>query len=266
MRRASAELAGTGLLVTAVVGSGIAAARLSPTDVGLQLLENSIATAFALGALILVFGPVSGAHLNPVVSIADWWRHRRTGVGLSTRELAAYLGAQLLGAAGGTVLAHLMFGLPAVTVSARDRSGGGAWLAEVVATGGLLLVIAALAHARRGALAPAAVAAWIGGAYWFTASTAFANPAVTVGRTLTDSFAGIAPASAAGFVAAQLAATVLALVAIGWWYPVAVPADATPVEATPVPAPPGGPPPGGPARGEPALADLAPPSATRATA
>ncbi|MFK3984275.1 aquaporin [Micromonospora sp. NPDC050397] len=219
LRRASAELVGTGLLVAAVVGSGITAARLSPDDVGLQLLENSIATAFALGALSLIFGPVSGAHFSPVVSIADWWQGRRTRTGLSSRYLGAYAVAQILGAIGGTVLAHLMYGLPAVSVSTRVRGGGGMWLAEVVATAGLLLLIAALAHARRTVLAPVAVAAWIGGAYWFTASTSFANPAVTIGRMFTDTFAGIAPASAAGFIVAQLAAIVIALAAITWWYP-----------------------------------------------
>ncbi|MDG4798291.1 MIP/aquaporin family protein [Micromonospora sp. WMMD1082] len=232
LRRASAELVGTGLLVTAVVGSGIAASRLSPTDVGLQLLENSIATAFALGALILIFGPVSGAHLNPVVSVADWWLGRRAGTGLPARDLAAYLNAQILGAIGGTVLAHLMFGLPAVTISTRHRDGGGLWLAEVVATGGLLLLIAALTHTHRQAVAPAAVGAWIGAAYWFTASTAFANPAVTIGRMFTDTFAGITPTSALGFVTAQLAATALALTAISWWYPTQ-PRTAASVEWTP---------------------------------
>ncbi|MFD0818688.1 aquaporin, partial [Micromonospora zhanjiangensis] len=235
LRRASAELVGTGLLVTAVVGSGIAASRLSPDDVGLQLLENSIATALALGALILVFGPVSGAHLNPVVSIADWWLGRRTGTGLPARELSAYLGGQFLGAIGGTVLAHLMFGLPAVAVSTDHRDGAGLWLAEVVATGGLLLLIAALTHTRRQSVAPAAVGAWIGAAYWFTASTAFANPAVTIGRMFTATFAGIAPASAVGFIAAQLAATALAVTAIRWWYPAgtrtAAPVDLAPARA-----------------------------------
>jgi arsenate reductase len=214
LRRASAELVGTSLLVAAVVGSGIAASRLSPGDVGLQLLENSIAAALALGVLILIFGPVSGAHFNPVVSIADWWLGRRNGAGLPARELGAYLPAQTLGAVAGTILAHLMFGLPPITRSHHDRTGPGLWLAEVVATAGLLLLIAALTHARRAALAPAAIGAWIGAAYWFTSSTAFANPAVTIARTLTDTFAGIAPASAVGFIAAQLVATGLAITAI----------------------------------------------------
>ncbi|MFJ8685471.1 aquaporin [Micromonospora wenchangensis] len=231
-RRASAELVGTGLLVTAVVGSGITASRLSPDDVGLQLLENSTATALALGALILVFGPVSGAHLNPVVSIADWWRARRTGVGLTSRDLGAYIIAQVTGAVGGTVLAHLMFGLPAVTVATHRRDGPGAGLSEIVATAGLLVLIAALVHTRRTALAPLAVGAWIGGAYWFTASTSFANPAVTVGRMFTDTFAGIAPVSAAGFVTAQLVAVVVAAAATAWWYPTGRHRDATTAPAT----------------------------------
>ncbi|WP_233558775.1 aquaporin [Micromonospora radicis] len=240
LRRASAELVGTGLLVTAVVGSGIAAARLAPDDPGLQLLANSIATALALGTLIVIFGPVSGAHLNPAVSLADWWLGRRTRTGLSTRDLIAYLGAQLLGAAGGTVLAHLMFGLPAAAVATRHRDGGRLWLAEIIATGGLLLLIAALRHARREALAPVAIGAWIGAAYWFTASTGFANPAVTVGRMFTDTVTGITPLSAMGFVVAQLVATVGTLAAIRWWYPTrpraVAPVDPTPTGAQRVPA------------------------------
>ncbi|HEY0697700.1 MAG TPA: MIP/aquaporin family protein, partial [Micromonospora sp.] len=211
LRRASAELVGTGLLVAAVIGSGIAATRLSPGDVGLQLLENSVATAFALGALILIFGPVSGAHLNPVVSIVDWWLGRRTGTGLRAHELASYLAAQTVGAIGGTVLAHLMFGLPAVTSSAHRRTGAGLWLAEVVATAGLLVLITALTRSRRSAVAPAAVGAWIGAAYWFTSSTSFANPAVTIGRAFSDTFAGIAPSSAPGFIAAQIIGALIGL-------------------------------------------------------
>ncbi|MGC4894494.1 aquaporin [Micromonospora sp. DT31] len=218
-RRASAEFAGTALLVTAVVGSGVAAARLSPDDVGLQLLENAIATALALGALILIFGPVSGAHFNPVVSAVDWWLGRRAGTGLHARELAAYVVAQVLGAASGTVLAHLMFGLPAATWSRTVRGGSDRWLAEVVATAGLVVLVFALARSGRGAAAPAAVGAWIGAAYWFTSSTSFANPAVTIGRALTDTFAGIAPASVPGFVAAQLAGGLVAVAGLAVWYP-----------------------------------------------
>ena len=203
-RRLLAEFLGTGLLVTAVVGSGVMATRLSPHDVGLQLLENSIATALALGALILTFGPVSGAHLNPLVSAADWFLGRRAGTGLPGRDLAGYLVAQIAGAIGGSILANLMFGLPAVAFSGTGRAAGHLWLGEVVATTGLILLIFALARSGRTGAAPAAVGAYIGAAYWFTSSTSFANPAVTVGRAFTDTFAGIAPASVPGFVAAQL--------------------------------------------------------------
>jgi glycerol uptake facilitator-like aquaporin len=204
-RRALAEFVGTALLVTAVVGSGIMATTLSPNDVGLQLLENSVATAFALGALILAFGPVSGAHLNPVVSAADWFFGRRARTGLTGTDLAAYAVAQTAGAVCGSILANLMFDLAPVTFATKDRSAGHLWLGEVVATAGLLLLIFALARSGRAAVAPAAVGAYIGAAYWFTSSTSFANPAVTIGRAFTDTFAGIAHASLAGFVGAQLA-------------------------------------------------------------
>ncbi|MEU3453222.1 aquaporin [Micromonospora sp. NPDC006766] len=218
-RRASAEFAGTALLVAAVVGSGIAAARLSPGDVGLQLLENAVATALALGALILTFGPVSGAHFNPVVSAVDWWLGRRTGTGLTVRELAGYAAAQVAGAVAGAVLAALMYGLPAVSWSHTARTGGNLWLAEVVATAGLVVLIFALARSDRATAAPAAVGAYIGAAYWFTSSTSFANPAVTIGRAFTDTFAGIAPASVPGFVAAQLVGGLVAVAALAVWYP-----------------------------------------------
>ncbi|RKF25370.1 aquaporin [Micromonospora globbae] len=203
-RRLLAEFTGTALLVTAVVGSGIMAATLSPGDVGLQLLANSVATAFALGALILIFGPVSGAHLNPVVSAADWLLGRRAGTGLTLRDLGGYVAAQVLGAVAGSVLANLMFDLPAVDLSRTDRSAGHLWLGEVVATTGLILLVFALARSGRALVAPAAVGAYIGAAYWFTSSTSFANPAVTIGRAFTDTFAGIAPGSVPGFVLAQL--------------------------------------------------------------
>jgi glycerol uptake facilitator-like aquaporin len=183
-RRLLAEFVGTALLVTAVVGSGIMATTLSPDDVGLQLLENSVATAFALGALILTFGPVSGAHFNPVVSAADWLLGRRTRTGLTGTDLAGYVAAQTAGAIAGSVLANLMFDLAPVTLSTKDRSAGHLWLGEVVATAGLLLLIFALARTGRAAVAPAAVAAYIGAAYWFTSSTSFANPAVTIGLAL----------------------------------------------------------------------------------
>ncbi|MBM0236976.1 aquaporin family protein [Micromonospora sp. ATA32] len=203
-RHLLAEFTGTALLVTAVVGSGIMATTLSPDDVGLQLLENSIATALALGALILIFGPVSGAHFNPVVSAADWFLGRRAGTGITARDLGGYVVAQVLGAIAGSVLANLMFDLAAVDFSGKDRAAGHLWLGEVVATTGLILLVFALARSGRAPVAPAAVGAYIGAAYWFTSSTSFANPAVTIGRGFTDTFAGIAPASIPGFVIAQL--------------------------------------------------------------
>jgi glycerol uptake facilitator-like aquaporin len=204
-RRLLAEFVGTALLVTAVVGSGIMATTRSPHDVGLELLENSVATGFALGALILTFGPVSGAHFNPVVSAADWFLGRRTRTGLSGADLAGYIAAQTTGAIAGSTLANLMFDLTAVDFSAKHRTAGHLWLGEVVATAGLLLLIFALARSGRAAVAPAAVGAYIGASYWFTSSTSFANPAVTVGRAFTDTFAGIAPASVPGFIVAQFA-------------------------------------------------------------
>jgi arsenate reductase len=209
-----AEFLGTALLLIAVVGSGIAAASLSPDDTGLALLENAAATAGALVAIILAVGPVSGAHINPVVTLAD-----RIFGGLDTRDAVAYIGAQLVGGAVGTVLANLMFSLPAVELSTTSRSGGGLWLAEVVATFGLLLVVFGVVRSGRATVAPFAVGAYIGGAYFFTASTSFANPAVTVARTLSDTFAGIAPASAPAFVAAQIVGTALAVGAVRLLYP-----------------------------------------------
>ncbi|MDQ3353985.1 MAG: aquaporin family protein [Actinomycetota bacterium] len=213
-RRALAELLGTALLLIAVVGSGIAAASLSPDDVGLQLFENAAATAAALVAIILAVGPVSGAHLNPVVTLAD-----RAFGGLDTRSAAVYIGAQVVGGLIGTVVANLMFSLPPVELSTTVRSGGGLWLAEVVATFGLLLVIFGVVRSGRTTAAPFAVGAYIGGAYFFTASTSFANPAVTIARTLSDTFAGITPASAPAFVAAQLVGAVLAVAAVRVLYP-----------------------------------------------
>jgi glycerol uptake facilitator-like aquaporin len=208
-RRLLAEFLGTALLVTAVVGSGIMASTLSPNDVGLQLLENSVATAFALGALILTFGPVSGAHFNPVVSAADWFLGRRHGTGLTIKDLGGYAMAQTTGAIAGSVLANLMFDLAPVTFSTKDRAAGNLWLGEIVAVVGLLLLIFALGRSGRAPVAPAAVGAYIGAAYWFTSSTSFANPAVTIGRAFTDTFAGIAPASVPGFVIAQIAGLVV---------------------------------------------------------
>jgi arsenate reductase len=199
MRGVVAEATGTGLLVAIVVGSGIFAERLSPGDEGLQLLENSLATAFGLMALILAFGKVSGAHFNPVVTLAD----RFLG-GLTTRRALAYIGAQIAGGCVGSIVANLMFELPAVELSTHSRAGSGLWLGEVVATFGLLTVILGVVRSGQAAAAPFAVGAYIGAAYWFTSSTSFANPAVTIARTLTDSFAGIEPSSVPAFVAAQV--------------------------------------------------------------
>ena len=223
-RRAAAEALGTGLLVAVVVGSGIQAVALSK-DVGVQLLANSLATVFGLGVLIALFGPVSGAHFNPAVSLADWWLGRRHRTGLSTPVLGVYVAAQVAGGIGGSVLANLMFGLPAVRFSTTTRAAGHLWLGEVVATAGLLLLIFALARTGRTAAAPAAVGAYIGAAYWFTSSTSFANPAVTIGRAFTDTFAGIAPGSVPGFVAAQLVGLVVGVGLLAALYPDAGRAD-----------------------------------------
>lgn len=207
-RRAFAEALGTGLLVAIVVGSGAAAQRLSPDDVGLQLLENSLATTLGLAVLIAVLGPVSGAHLNPVVTAVDWFTGRRDGCGVQLGEGVVYLGAQVAGAIGGALLANAMFGIPA-GLSGTERATGPHLLAEVVATAGLVLVILGLLRSGRSGWVPAAVGAYIGAAYWFTSSTSFANPAVTVGRMFTDTFAGISPGSVLPFVAAQVAGGVL---------------------------------------------------------
>ncbi|MFF3863925.1 aquaporin [Streptomyces sp. NPDC002209] len=213
--RAAAELVGTAALVAVVVGSGIQATELSQ-DVGLQLLANSLATVFGLGVLIALLGPVSGAHFNPAVSLAEWWTARRGGAGVTGRELAVYVPSQIVGAIAGAILADAMFGEPLVKWSTHDRSAGNLLLGEVVATAGLILLIFGLARTDRLRFAPVAVASYIGAAYWFTSSTSFANPAVTVGRAFTDTFAGIAPASVPGFIGAQLAGVVvgLALVAV----------------------------------------------------
>jgi len=224
-RRAAAEVLGTGLLVTVVVGSFIMTQTLSPNDVGLQLLENSTATAFGLAVLILLLGPVSGAHFNPVVSIADWWLHRRHDEGLSTPQLSVYAAAQLVGAVGGALLANAMFAVP-LGWSTKHRTGAHLWLGETVATAGLLLLIFALVRTGRAALAAPAVGAYIGAAYWFTSSTSFANPAVTVGRAFSDTFAGIAPASVPGFVAAQLGGLLIGVALIAVLYQHQRPAEA----------------------------------------
>jgi arsenate reductase len=213
VRRLAAEAFGTAVLLVAVVGSGIAASRLS-TDVGLQLLENAAATAAALIGLILMFGAVSGAHFNPVVTLLD----RMLGT-ISSSEAALYALAQVAGGCVGTIVANVMFELPTIELSTTDRSSGALWLSEVVATVTLLVLIQGCVRTGRASVVPFAVGAWIGGAYWFTSSTSFANPAVTVARMLSDSFAGIAPASAPMFILMQVAGAVIAFGLVRLFYP-----------------------------------------------
>jgi glycerol uptake facilitator-like aquaporin len=203
-RRLLAEFTGTGLLVAVVVGSGIAATRLT-TDDALRLLVNSLVTALGLAVLILVFIPASGAHFNPVVTAADWILGRRTPLRYGLGLAAAVIACQIAGAVAGAALADAMFAEPLLGPSHHHRGGSGILLSEAVATAGLLFVIVALVRTGRLQHVAWAVGAWIGAAYWFTASTSFANPAVTIGRTVTDTYAGIAPASAPAFIAAQLA-------------------------------------------------------------
>lgn len=218
-RRLLAEGVGTALLVTVVVGSGIAAQTLSPGNTGLQLLENSLTTVFGLGILILLFGPVSGAHFNPVVSAVDWALGRSTGSGLLGRDVGAYTLVQIVGAIAGAVLANAMFDLSAWQISTKIRATPGLWIGEIVATAGLIALIFALARTGRAALSAAAVGAYIGAAYWFTSSTSFANPAVSIGRIFSDTFAGIAPASVPGFVLAQVLGAVLGAGLVVTLYP-----------------------------------------------
>lgn len=213
-RRVLAEAMGTAFLVMAVIGSGIMAQRLSPDDVGLQLLENAFATAGALVGLILMFGAVSGAHFNPVVTLVD-----RVFGTISSRDAGLYVVAQVIGATLGAMLANVMFDLPVVEWSTKSRSSGPLWVSEAVATVGLLLVIHGCVRTGRARVVPFAVAAWIGGAYWFTSSTSFANPAVTVGRMFSDTFAGIAPASVPMFVVMQLVGLVIAVGLIQLFFP-----------------------------------------------
>jgi arsenate reductase len=219
-----AEFLGSAFLAAAVIGSGIAAANLSPGDTGLQLFENAAATAAGLFTIILMFGPVSGGHFNPVVSLLD-----SAFGGLKWRDAAAYIPAQVLGCISGAVLANGMYALSAISISTKHRASEAHLLAEVVATLGLLLVIFALARTRRGSMAPAAVGAYIGAAYFFTSSTSFANPAITVGRMFSDTFAGIAPASVPGFVVAQLVGGVVAILLIRALYPGITPDEAAEV-------------------------------------
>src|SRR3954447_6615818 len=212
-RRLLAEFLGSAFLAALVIGSGIAAQQLSD-DVGLQLLENAAATAAGLFAIILMFGPVSGGHFNPVVSLVD-----AAFGGLSRRDALAYIAAQVAGCITGAVTANGMFALSAISISTHHRASPAHLLAEVIATLGLLLVIFALARSDRAPTAPAAVGAYIGAAYWFTSSTSFANPAISVGRMFSDTFAGIAPASVPGFVIAQLVGGLVAVGAIQALYP-----------------------------------------------
>ena len=220
-RRLAAEFLGSAFLAAIVIGSGIAAQRLSPSQTGLQLLENSAATAAGLFAIILMFGPVSGAHFNPVVSFAD-----AAFGGVSWRDALAYLPAQVAGCVTGAVGANLMFGLSAASISVKHRATGAHALSEVIATAGLILVIFALVRAGRAASAPAAVGAYIGAAYWFTASTSFANPAITVGRMFSNTFAGIAPSSAPVFIIAQVGGGIAGVLIIKFLYPTLTPAQA----------------------------------------
>jgi glycerol uptake facilitator-like aquaporin len=213
-RRLLAELLGSAFLASLVIGSGIAAQTLSPGDVGLQLLENALATAAGLAAIILMFGPVSGGHFNPVVSLAD-----ASFGGISLRDALAYIPTQVAGCVLGAVLANAMFAAAAVSISTHHRASGAHLLSEAIATAGLLLVIFSLARTKRTASAPAAVGAYIGAAYFFTSSTSFANPAISVGRIFSNTFAGIAPASVPAFVLAQLAGGLVAVLAIRILYP-----------------------------------------------
>ncbi len=226
-RRLFAEFLGSAFLAAAVIGSGIAAANLSPGDIGLQLFENAAATAAALFTIILMFGPVSGAHFNPVVSLVD-----ASFGGLRWREAFAYIPAQVFGCIAGAITANGMFALAAISISDKHRASEAHLLAEVVATLGLILVIFALARTRRGSIAPAAVGAYIGAAYFFTSSTSFANPAISVGRMFSDTFAGIAPASVPAFVVAQLVGGAVAIGVLRILYP-----DITPEEAAEVMVP-----------------------------
>src|SRR3954466_9274077 len=220
-RQMLAEFLGSAGLVAVVIGSGIAAQRLSPTDRGLELLENALVTGAGLVALILAFGPVSGAHFNPVVTLAD-----RVFGGVSNRQVAAYLPAQLAGGVVGAVLANLMFSLDAVSISTHHRSSGGLWLSEALATFGLVVLIFGLVRAGKSALAPFAVGAYIAAAYWWSSSTSFANPMIDVARTLSNTFAGIAPSSVPMFVVMQLIGGAIAVATVAVLYPdVAVVAD-----------------------------------------
>jgi glycerol uptake facilitator-like aquaporin len=223
-RRLLAELLGSAFLAALVIGSGIAAQTLSPGNVGLQLLENAAATAAGLFTIILMFGPVSGGHFNPAVSLAD-----ASFGGISWRGALAYVPAQITGCILGAITANGMFSLAAVSISTHHRASPAHMFSEAIATGGLLLVIFSLARTRRASTAPAAVGAYIGAAYFFTSSASFANPAITVGRMFSNTFAGIAPASVPGFVLAQIIGGACAILVIRSLYPAVTPAEAADV-------------------------------------
>jgi glycerol uptake facilitator-like aquaporin len=226
-RRLLAEFLGSAFLAAIVIGSGIAAQNLSPGNVGLQLFENAAATGAGLFAIILMFGSVSGAHFNPIVSFVD------AGFGgISWKHAAAYLPFQTLGCIFGAIVANAMFSEAAISISTKHRASGPHWLSEVVATVGLILVIFALARSGRSHLAPAAVGAYIGAAYFFTSSTSFANPAITVGRMFSNTFAGIAPSSVPSFISAQIVGGLAAFGLIWVLYP-----GVTPVQASDVVVP-----------------------------
>ncbi len=221
-RRLLAELLGSAFLAALVIGSGIAAQTLSPSDVGLQLFENAAATAMGLATIILMFGPVSGGHFNPVVSLAD-----ATFGGISWRDALAYIPAQVGGCVVGAITANGMFGIAAISISTHHRATGAHLLSEAIATAGLLLVIFSLARTKRLSAAPAAVGAYIGAAYFFTSSASFANPAISVGRMFSNTFAGIAPTSVPTFVLAQLLGGTCAVLAIRVLYPDVSPSEAS---------------------------------------
>jgi glycerol uptake facilitator-like aquaporin len=223
-RKLFAEFLGSAFLAAVVIGSGIAAQQLSPGDFGLQLFENATATAAGLFTIILMFGPVSGGHFNPVVSLVD-----ASFGGLSRRHAFAYIPAQVAGCIAGAIAANAMFALSAVSISTHHRASEAHLFAEVVATLGLILVIFSLARTHRGNMAPAAVGAYIGSAYFFTSSTSFANPAISVGRMFSDTFAGIAPASVPAFVVAQAIGGTVAIAVLRVLYPDITPDDAAEV-------------------------------------
>ncbi len=220
-RRLLAELLGSAFLAALVIGSGIAAQTLSPNDVGLQLFENAAATAAGLFTIILMFGPVSGGHFNPVVSLAD-----ASFGGIGWRDALVYIPAQVAGCVLGAIVANGMFSLAAISISTHHRASPAHLFSEAIATAGLLLVIFSLARTKRASTIPAAVGAYIGAAYFFTSSASFANPAISIGRMFSNTFAGIAPASLPGYIVAQLVGGACAILLVRVLY-----TDVTPAEA-----------------------------------